>query len=212
MQGVPLLQHGMLEELIDPRLVSNYVQKQVKSMMHAAELCLLLAPERRPRMSQVSFLFPGCESTIIFVFLSIVLSSSSNLSAEKWHATAGSENTGGRYAQWHGKWVQATISLSHKGKHGLKHQSAFDTDNEFSESKSCPNNRTEKGQQRNYRQLNLWVQWLSRGKRWLSCLRAIWKTYEWRISGILAGLTGQIHSENKNISLIVVGYEMWMAS
>lgn len=63
----------MIEELIDPRLVNDFVHKQVKSVMHAAELCLSPVPDQRPRMSQVSFLSESLlissKSTVICIFL-----------------------------------------------------------------------------------------------------------------------------------------------
>lgn len=104
-QGLPLLQGGIIEELIDPRLENDYVHEQVKSVMHAAELCLSPVPEQRPRMSQVSFLsesLVSAKSTVICVFLMTHMFQNVNTSA-------GSENTGRRYARQHGEWVQAAI-------------------------------------------------------------------------------------------------------
>ncbi|PKI55512.1 hypothetical protein CRG98_024124 [Punica granatum] len=57
--GLPLLREGVIEELIDRRLVNEYVNKEVKSMIHVAELCLLPVPEQRPRMSQVLKILDG---------------------------------------------------------------------------------------------------------------------------------------------------------
>lgn len=57
LQGSPLLESMKINEIIDPRLESNYLKKEVECMMYAASLCISPHPEQRPRMSKVCFSF-----------------------------------------------------------------------------------------------------------------------------------------------------------
>lgn len=49
----PLLEAHAVDELIDPRLGSQYLENEVYCMLHAASLCISRDPLERPRMSQV---------------------------------------------------------------------------------------------------------------------------------------------------------------
>lgn len=53
LQASPLLESMKVNEIIDPRLENNYVEKEVKCMMYAASLCILPHAEDRPKMSKV---------------------------------------------------------------------------------------------------------------------------------------------------------------
>ncbi|KAL8537719.1 hypothetical protein ACS0TY_012749 [Phlomoides rotata] len=55
----PLLETYAIDELIDPRLRSNYTEYQVNCMLHAASLCLRRDPDVRPRMSRVLRILEG---------------------------------------------------------------------------------------------------------------------------------------------------------
>ncbi|KAL9662709.1 hypothetical protein QQ045_027542 [Rhodiola kirilowii] len=49
----PLLEKGAIEELVDPRLDTVYVEAEVLNMIHCASMCIQRDPDIRPRMSQV---------------------------------------------------------------------------------------------------------------------------------------------------------------
>ncbi|VVA97528.1 unnamed protein product [Arabis nemorensis] len=55
----PLLEEYAVEELIDPRLGSCFVESEVICMVHAASLCIRRDPHLRPRMSQVLRILEG---------------------------------------------------------------------------------------------------------------------------------------------------------
>ncbi|XP_024923367.3 inactive protein kinase SELMODRAFT_444075 [Ziziphus jujuba] len=55
----PLLESKKANEIIDPRLENNYIEKEVACMMHAASLCILPHPEHRPTMSKVLKILEG---------------------------------------------------------------------------------------------------------------------------------------------------------
>ncbi|XP_004486812.1 inactive protein kinase SELMODRAFT_444075 isoform X2 [Cicer arietinum] len=55
----PLLEECAIEELIDPRLVSHYLEHEVSCMLHAASVCIRRDPCSRPRMSQVLRILEG---------------------------------------------------------------------------------------------------------------------------------------------------------
>ncbi|XP_073299289.1 inactive protein kinase SELMODRAFT_444075-like [Primulina huaijiensis] len=55
----PLLEAFAIDELIDPRLGSQYLENEVHCMLHAASLCLSRDPLERPRMSQVLRILEG---------------------------------------------------------------------------------------------------------------------------------------------------------
>lgn len=59
LQGSAMLEKKETNELIDSRLNNNYIEKEVKCMMHAANLCISPHPEKRPRMSQVQYSSPN---------------------------------------------------------------------------------------------------------------------------------------------------------
>uniref|UniRef100_A0A7N0TF98 Protein kinase domain-containing protein n=1 Tax=Kalanchoe fedtschenkoi TaxID=63787 RepID=A0A7N0TF98_KALFE len=49
----PLLERGAIEELVDTRLESDYVEAEVLNMILCASMCIQRDPDMRPRMSQV---------------------------------------------------------------------------------------------------------------------------------------------------------------
>ncbi|XP_071731927.1 inactive protein kinase SELMODRAFT_444075-like [Rutidosis leptorrhynchoides] len=55
----PLLEHGTINELLDPRLGNYYSAHEVYCMMQAASLCIKRDPHLRPRMSQVLRMLEG---------------------------------------------------------------------------------------------------------------------------------------------------------
>ncbi|KAK6125099.1 hypothetical protein DH2020_041163 [Rehmannia glutinosa] len=55
----PLLEAYAVDELVDPRLGSNYSENEVYCMLHAASLCIRRDPQARPRMSQVLRVLEG---------------------------------------------------------------------------------------------------------------------------------------------------------
>ncbi|KAL8056095.1 hypothetical protein ABFX02_04G097700 [Erythranthe guttata] len=55
----PLLEAYAIDELVDPRLRSNYSENEAYCMVHAASLCLRRDPQTRPRMSQVLRILEG---------------------------------------------------------------------------------------------------------------------------------------------------------
>ncbi|KAL2243253.1 inactive protein kinase SELMODRAFT_444075 [Sesamum indicum] len=55
----PLLEAYAIDELVDPRLGSNYSENEVYCMLHAASLCIRRDPQARPRMSQVLRILEG---------------------------------------------------------------------------------------------------------------------------------------------------------
>ncbi|KAL8250090.1 hypothetical protein R6Q59_033783 [Mikania micrantha] len=55
----PLLEEGLIYELIDPRLGSCYSAQEIYCMMQAASLCIKRDPNLRPRMSQVLRMLEG---------------------------------------------------------------------------------------------------------------------------------------------------------
>ncbi|XP_052183563.1 inactive protein kinase SELMODRAFT_444075-like [Diospyros lotus] len=55
----PLLEECAIDELVDPRLGSNYNEQEVYCMLHAASLCIRRDPHSRPRMSQVLRVLEG---------------------------------------------------------------------------------------------------------------------------------------------------------
>ncbi|XP_073302533.1 inactive protein kinase SELMODRAFT_444075-like [Primulina huaijiensis] len=55
----PLLEAHAIDELIDPRLGSQYSENEVYCMLHAASLCISRDPLERPRMSQVLRILEG---------------------------------------------------------------------------------------------------------------------------------------------------------
>lgn len=59
MQCQTLVEKQKLNEIIDPRLDGDYVDKELLSMLHSASLCILQDPEMRPRMSKVLRLLEG---------------------------------------------------------------------------------------------------------------------------------------------------------
>lgn len=71
LQASPLLESMKVNEIIDPRLENNYVEKEVECMMIAASLCTLPHPEHRPKMSKVFVLlhqlrYPSCP--VLFIY------------------------------------------------------------------------------------------------------------------------------------------------
>ncbi|KAK9140868.1 hypothetical protein Scep_010549 [Stephania cephalantha] len=57
--GLRLCKKNMLGEILDPRLMGEYVDAEVESMMLAASLCIGTSPEKRPRMSKVLRILEG---------------------------------------------------------------------------------------------------------------------------------------------------------
>ncbi|KAI7735768.1 hypothetical protein M8C21_000530, partial [Ambrosia artemisiifolia] len=55
----PLLEEGMINDLIDPRLGNCYSAHEICCMMNAASLCIKRDPNLRPRMSQVLRMLEG---------------------------------------------------------------------------------------------------------------------------------------------------------
>ncbi|GFP86115.1 inactive protein kinase selmodraft_444075 [Phtheirospermum japonicum] len=55
----PLLEAYDVDELVDPRLGSNFSEGEVYCMLHAASLCIRRDPQARPRMSQVLRVLEG---------------------------------------------------------------------------------------------------------------------------------------------------------
>ncbi|KAL3631985.1 hypothetical protein CASFOL_024969 [Castilleja foliolosa] len=55
----PLLEAYDVDELVDPRLGSNFSEGEVYCMLHAASLCIRRDPQTRPRMSQVLRVLEG---------------------------------------------------------------------------------------------------------------------------------------------------------
>ncbi|KAL3632914.1 hypothetical protein CASFOL_025898 [Castilleja foliolosa] len=55
----PLLEAYDVDELVDPRLGSNFSEGEVYCMLHAASLCIRRDPQVRPRMSQVLRVLEG---------------------------------------------------------------------------------------------------------------------------------------------------------
>ncbi|XP_064961089.1 inactive protein kinase SELMODRAFT_444075-like [Musa acuminata AAA Group] len=55
----PLLAEYAIDELIDPCLANRYREHEVRSMLHAASLCIRHDPHARPRMSQVLWMLEG---------------------------------------------------------------------------------------------------------------------------------------------------------
>ncbi|KAL0429887.1 UNVERIFIED_CONTAM: Inactive protein kinase SELMODRAFT [Sesamum radiatum] len=55
----PLLEVYAIDELVDPRLRSNYSEHEVYCMLQAASLCIRRDPQARPRMSQVLRILEG---------------------------------------------------------------------------------------------------------------------------------------------------------
>ncbi|KAK4479577.1 hypothetical protein RD792_015095 [Penstemon davidsonii] len=55
----PLLEAYAIDELVDPRIGSNYSDHEVCCMLHAASLCISRDPQARPRMSQVLRILEG---------------------------------------------------------------------------------------------------------------------------------------------------------
>ncbi|KAI3455541.1 hypothetical protein Pfo_012204 [Paulownia fortunei] len=55
----PLLEAYAIDELVDPRLGSNYSEHEIYCMLHAASLCIRRDPQARPRMSQVLRILEG---------------------------------------------------------------------------------------------------------------------------------------------------------
>lgn len=55
----PLLEARAIDELVDPRLGSNYSEHEIYCMLHAASLCIRRDPQARPRMSQVLRILEG---------------------------------------------------------------------------------------------------------------------------------------------------------
>ncbi|KAL2234788.1 inactive protein kinase SELMODRAFT_444075 [Sesamum indicum] len=55
----PLLEAHAIDELVDPRLRSNYSEHEVYCMLQAASLCIRRDPQARPRMSQVLRILEG---------------------------------------------------------------------------------------------------------------------------------------------------------
>ncbi|KAL8466129.1 hypothetical protein ACS0TY_035298 [Phlomoides rotata] len=55
----PLLEAYAIDELVDPRLGSNYSEHEVYYMLHAASLCIRRDPQERVRMSQVLRILEG---------------------------------------------------------------------------------------------------------------------------------------------------------
>ncbi|KAK9066187.1 hypothetical protein SSX86_013508 [Deinandra increscens subsp. villosa] len=55
----PLLEKGLINELIDPRLGNCYSAHEIYCMMNAASLCIKRDPNLRPRMSQVLRMLEG---------------------------------------------------------------------------------------------------------------------------------------------------------
>ncbi|KAL3824435.1 hypothetical protein ACJIZ3_020464 [Penstemon smallii] len=55
----PLLEAYAIDELVDPRIGSNFSDHEVCCMLHAASLCISRDPQARPRMSQVLRILEG---------------------------------------------------------------------------------------------------------------------------------------------------------
>ncbi|EPS65565.1 hypothetical protein M569_09210, partial [Genlisea aurea] len=55
----PLLEARAIDELVDPRLGTEYSEQEILSMLHASSLCLSRDPQARPRMSQVLRILEG---------------------------------------------------------------------------------------------------------------------------------------------------------
>ncbi|XP_076958109.1 inactive protein kinase SELMODRAFT_444075-like [Bidens hawaiensis] len=55
----PLLEEGLINELIDPRLGTSYSAHEIYCMVNAASLCIKRDPNLRPRMSQVLRMLEG---------------------------------------------------------------------------------------------------------------------------------------------------------
>ncbi|KAJ8568264.1 hypothetical protein K7X08_020986 [Anisodus acutangulus] len=55
----PLLRKSAISELIDPCLANDYLEEEVRGMLHCASLCIRRDPNSRPRMSQVLRMLEG---------------------------------------------------------------------------------------------------------------------------------------------------------
>ncbi|EPS64404.1 hypothetical protein M569_10373, partial [Genlisea aurea] len=55
----PLLEAQAVDELVDPRLGTDYSEHEILPMLHAASMCLSRDPQERPRMSQVLRMLEG---------------------------------------------------------------------------------------------------------------------------------------------------------
>ncbi|XP_020536575.1 inactive protein kinase SELMODRAFT_444075 isoform X2 [Jatropha curcas] len=55
----PLLEKQAINELVDPRLMNCYSEKEVHNMLQCAALCICRDPHSRPRMSQVLRMLEG---------------------------------------------------------------------------------------------------------------------------------------------------------